>query len=55
MSPVAAPEAARTVPARPRRSLAALATGTRRDLALASRILGEDDKRLVVSGFNSSV
>lgn len=56
MSPVAtaAPEAA-TVPARPRRSLADLAAGPRRDTALAARVLAEDDKRLVVSGFNSSV
>lgn len=54
MSPTAAPEAA-TVPARPRRSLADLAAGSRRDTALAARVLAEDDKRLVVAGFNSSV
>lgn len=49
----AASWAAATIPARPRRSLADLAAGPRRDLA--GRILAEDDKRLVVSGFNSGI
>lgn len=54
MNPVAAPEAAPVAPARPRRSLAALAEKPAG--GLAARILGEDQgERLVVSGFNSGI
>ena len=53
MNATAAPEAA-TVPARPRRSLAALAE--RPAAGLAARVLGEDEnKRLTVSAFNSGI
>jgi hypothetical protein len=52
MNPVAAPEAATTVPARPRRTLADVATAPRN---LAGRVQGEGKKRLTVSAFNSGI
>lgn len=53
MNVTAAPEAARTATARPRRSLADVTT---KPTGLAGRVLTEGQaKRLAVSAFNSSI